>query len=276
MTPACERCGGTGFEIVEREGREFAQPCSCRRPVGQDRTADSFLTACRIPPRYEHCSLENFDPGNESLEAALERAKSYCGGYPYLGRDEGLGLLMTGRSGLGKTHLAVAVLRELWITKGARGQFWDFHELIREIRNSYNEETHTTELQVLEPVTGADILLLDDLGAWKMTDWMLDTLFFIVNSRYLEKRATLITTNLPDANREYAADRSNRLGEYLVERIGAPLRSRLMEMCLIISMDGPDFRQIRQDGRDPGVPGRSKGSRPEATPPPPPRPRFGG
>jgi DNA replication protein DnaC len=270
---ACAVCGGTGFEIVDREGREFAQPCSCRRPQATGRTVSSFLAACRIPPRYEHCTLDSFDAGNESLEAAKDRARSYCQGYPYLDQDEGLGLLITGRSGLGKTHLANAVLRELWLNKGARGQFWDFHELIREIRNSYNEETRTTELQVLEPVTGADVLLLDDLGAWKMTDWMLDTLFFILNSRYLAKRSTLITTNFPDAGPEMAADRSNRRGEYLVERIGAPLRSRLMEMCLIISMDGPDFRQIRQDGRHPRGAGPSRVPRPDE---PPPRPRFGG
>jgi DNA replication protein DnaC len=276
LSSSCAHCGGTGFEIVEREGREFAQPCACRRPAAGTRSADSFLVACRIPPRYEHCSLESFEAGNESLEAARDRAKSYCAGYPYLGQDEGLGLLMTGRSGLGKTHLAVAVLRELWMAKGVRGQFWDFHELIREIKNSYNEETRTTELQVLEPVMAADVLLLDDLGAWKMTDWMLDTLFFILNSRYLAKRSTLITTNFPDATPEAAAsDRSNRLAEYLVERIGTPLRSRLMEMCLIIRMDGPDFRQIRQDGRDPQGSGRGRGGRPEP-PPPPPRPRFGG
>jgi DNA replication protein DnaC len=270
----CERCGGTGFEIVEREGREFAQPCTCRRPQASGRTAASFLAACRIPPRYEHCTLDGFEAGNESLEAAKERARAYCAGYPYLDQDEGLGLLVTGRSGLGKTHLVIAVLRDLWMSKGAQGQFWDFHELIREIRNSYNEETRTTELQVLEPVTGADILVLDDLGAWKMTDWMLDTLFFILNSRYLAKRSTFITTNFPDAPPEMAADRSNRRGEYLVERIGAPLRSRLMEMCLIIPMDGPDFRQIRQDGRHPRPPRGSRGNQPDGTTPP--RPRFGG
>ena len=87
---------------------------------------------------------------------------SYCNGYPHLGPDEGLGPLLTGDNGVGKTHLAVSVLRELMSQKGARGQFWDFHELIREIRNSYNPETKTTELMVLEPVVEADVLLLDD------------------------------------------------------------------------------------------------------------------
>ena len=113
---------------------------------------------------------------------------AYCSGYPHLGADEGLGLLFCGDNGVGKTHLAVGVLRELVETKGARGQFWDFHELIREIKSSYDPETKTTELQVLEPVVEADVLLLDDLGAWKMTDWMNDTLFYILNSRYMAKR----------------------------------------------------------------------------------------
>jgi DNA replication protein DnaC len=133
------------------------------------------------------------------------------------------------------------------VRHGVRGQFWDFHELIREIRNSYNPETRSSELEVLEPVVETDVLLLDDLGAWKMTDWMHDTLFYILNSRYIAKRATLITTNYQDADREavLAAD-SLRRKEYLVERIGQRLRSRLMEMCLVIRMEGTDHRQARQ------------------------------
>ena len=78
---------------------------------------------------------------------------------------------------------------------------------------------------------------------------MNDTLFYILNSRYLAKRATLITTNFQDADREkvLAADPLRRK-EYLVERIGQRLRSRLMEMCVVVAMDGPDRRRVRQDG----------------------------
>ena len=74
---ACERCSGTGFEIVEKEGRDFAQPCACRAAA---RSTPDFVSGARIPARYEACSLENFDGWTPSHEAARERAMSYCSG----------------------------------------------------------------------------------------------------------------------------------------------------------------------------------------------------
>ena len=89
--------------------------------------------------------------------------------------------------------------------------------------------------------------MLDDLGAWKMTDWMNDTLFYILNSRYMAQRPTIITTNYQDVTREaaLAADHLRRR-EFLVERIGQRLRSRLMEMCLVVRMHGADHREASQ------------------------------
>ncbi len=249
MSGTCERCNGTGFRIVDREGREYALPCDCRDARSKPGSEDAFLSSCRVPPRYEHCTFDNFDTLTSSQRQALERAKSYCAGYPYLRQeDEGLGLLFTGSNGVGKTHLAVAVLRELVTGKGAEGQFWDFHELIREIKRSYDPETRTTEVQVLDPVVEADVLVLDDLGAWKMTDWMNDTLFYILNCRYIAKRTTIITTNYEDVDREaaMAADPLVRK-EYLVERIGLRLRSRLLEMCVVVPISGSDRRSQRQE-----------------------------
>jgi DNA replication protein DnaC len=260
----CERCGGTRFEIVSREGREYAQRCACQAAASRE-SGDALLAACRIPPRYEHCAFENFETGGApSLASALEKCVRYCAGYPYVGpTDEGLGLLFTGNSGVGKTHLAVAVLRELVVSKGVRAQFWDFHSLIREIRHSYNDETKTTELEVLAPVVETDLHLLDDLGAWKMTDWMNDTLFYILNGRYLGKRATIITTNFQDAPAEAVrSDSTARLREYLVERIGQPLRSRLMEMSLVVNITATDYRQHRQTSNSEMVLGSRRLSRP--------------
>ena len=275
MVMSCAHCEGTGFVISAREGKEFAQPCACRRS-GASASGTSRLATARIPLRYEHCVLTNFDAVSPSLRAAHERALSYSVGYPHLGSEEGLGLLFTGNSGVGKTHLAVAVLQELAERKGVRGQFWDFQELMREIRNSYDPETKTTELQVLQPVVEMDLLVLDDLGAWKMTDWMNDTLFYILNSRYLARRATLITTNFFDVAPDQAARADHLLKkEYLVERVGTRLRSRLMEMCLVVQIEVDDFRQNRQAGNRNAVLGTEAG--PVTTVKvPEPRPRFGG
>jgi DNA replication protein DnaC len=274
----CETCGGTGFEIVERDGREYAQPCRCRRSAASsDDSKGAILARCRIPPRYQDCTLSTFDAVSPVHRSAIEKVMAFCNGYPYLGTEEGLGLLFSGTNGVGKTHLAVATLRELAEAKGARGEFWDFHELMREIKRSYDPETRTTEMQVLDPVVQIDILLLDDLGAWKITDWMNDTLFYILNSRYLERRPTLITTNFQDVSgREAAsADRMVRR-EYLVDRIGMRLRSRLAEMCLPVVLDGNDFREDRQQGNRSKVLGTTAGRDAPLPPPPPPRPRFGG
>jgi DNA replication protein DnaC len=261
---SCEKCGGIGFEIVARDGREFARACECRR-AGDVAAADT-VAACGVPPRYEHCSLATFEPGNASLRAALDKAMRYCTGYPFSGDDEGLGLLFTGTNGVGKTHLAVAVLRELVATKGVRGAFWDFNALIRQIKRSYDPETRTTEAEVLDPVIATDVVLLDDLGAWKVTDWMVDTLFYILNVRYMEKRVTLITTNYQDVDPKTARRADQNLPkEYLVERIGQRIRSRLMEMCLVIDVQGDDRRETQQSGKRVAVLGRPGSGAPPPT-----------
>jgi len=254
----CERCRGTGFEVAVVKGKdgkdvESVHVCSCRRLDSGQRN-DLVRARLRIPARYEHCSLETFSVGDESSRLhkdALLKITRYCNEYPSRGsksaNDKGLGLLFTGSNGTGKTHLAVAVLRELATRHGVSGQFWDYHELLREIRNSYDPSTAFTEFEVLEPIINMEVLLLDDLGAWKMTDWMNDTLFYLLNKRYLATRPTLITTNYPDreptAREVQQADTLVRR-EYLIDRIGLRLRSRLLEACAVIKLEGPDVRQI--------------------------------
>jgi DNA replication protein DnaC len=254
----CERCRGTGFEIVAVTGAdgaevEVARRCSCQDAAGPDASA-RMREALRIPPRYEHCTFATFEIGEGSsrpTREALAMVLRYCSAWPQRGsaqaNDKGLGLLFTGGNGTGKTHLAVAALRELAESHGVRGQFWDYHELMREIRNSYNPATAITEYELLEPVTSLEVLLLDDLGAWKMTDWMNDTLFYILNRRYLARRPTLITTNYPDREvsaRELMDAEATVRREYLVDRIGHRLRSRLLEACTVVRLEGPDRRQV--------------------------------
>jgi DNA replication protein DnaC len=150
-----------------------------------------------------------------------------------------------GTVGVGKTHLAVGVLKDL-IRKGIPGMFCDYRELLKQIQNSYNPSVQTTEMEVLRPVFEAELLVLDELGAQKPTEWVWDTVSLILNTRYNDKRATLITTNFPDrpaaAVEPSPAQRSAR-EDTLGDRIGERMRSRLHEMCRKVEMAGQDFRQ---------------------------------
>jgi DNA replication protein DnaC len=250
--PVCPACGDTGLRLVRRaDGEQFAAECPCRL----QRKAALRLKRARIPERYAHCSLESFDTGfrsaDPSLAMALMAARRFVDGYPL--ETEGRGILLTGSIGAGKTHLAVGMLRELIEQRGASGLFCDYRDLLKQIQNSYNPQVATTELEILRPVFEAEVLLLDELGAVKPTDWAWDTVAHILNTRYNDKRTTLITTNYanqPSCMAQSAVGETPRTAaaramreETLGDRIGERMRSRLQEMCVTLEMRGEDFRQ---------------------------------
>jgi DNA replication protein DnaC len=149
------------------------------------------------------------------------------------------GLLLIGPVGVGKTHLAVSVLKELIRTKGTPCLLYDFRDLLKEIQDSYNLESQRTESRILQPIYEADVLVLDELGVAKPTAWAQDTMTQIINTRYNQKRVTIFTTNYLDTPTSGE--------ETLAERVGARLRSRLYEMCKEILILGTDYRKRSSD-----------------------------
>jgi len=133
------------------------------------------------------------------------------------------GLLFLGTCGVGKTHLAVALLKQVITEKGDGGLFYDFRDLLREIQASWDSISQTSEWDVLKPVLEARILVLDELGANKPTEWVRDTIAHIINCRYNDKRLTIFTSNFLDTPTKAGE-------ETLTDRIGVRLRSRLYEM----------------------------------------------
>ncbi len=233
--------------------------CECAASSRETRALD----AARIPRRYEHCTLANFetDTLSEDSRAAqwdrsLEQARLIVQGFVrnYTGTED-QGLLLMGPSGVGKTHLGVAALKEL-VQRGHAALFFDYSELLKQIQSSYNAESQLTESAVLDPVLNCEILLLDDLGAGKPSAWALEMVGHILNTRYNEKRVTLITTNFLDAD---AASRMKlvlpsggalRTEDTLGDRIGNRIRSRLYEMCRTVEIVTRDYRrEVRQAGR---------------------------
>jgi DNA replication protein DnaC len=214
--------------------------CECRLDLRTGR----LLKSAGIPVRYEHCTLSDFDinfPGaDRSLAKARLEAGRFVEEYPW----EKTGLLLIGPIGVGKTHLAVGIIQELIRSKSVHGLFCDYRELLKEIQNSYNPSVQTTELEILRPVFDAEVLVLDELGAVKPTEWVWDTVSHILTTRYNDKRTTIITTNFSDqpAGR-VSGPRAAAREETLGDRIGERMRSRLQEMCRVVQMDGSDFRQ---------------------------------
>jgi DNA replication protein DnaC len=153
-----------------------------------------------------------------------------------------VGLLFLGSCGVGKTHLAVSALREL-INKGIPGLFYDFRDLLKEIQDSYNPNTHTSELKILAPIFEAEVLVLDELGASKPTEWVQETITHIINKRYNEKKVTVFTSNYLDIPIGSSYD------ETLTERVGVRLRSRLHEMCRSMLIEGDDYRELIKSKR---------------------------
>jgi DNA replication protein DnaC len=256
----CPLCRGTGWKLVPRSDNpagKVAVACDC----GMQQRSERVIERAHIPKRYEHCDFESYstDVGAtqqqiSSLKNAKLLAQGFVRDYPATAEK---GLLLMGPSGVGKTHLAVAALRDL-IRRGHAGVFCDYRELLKEIQASYNPASESTEMGILEPIRTVEILVLDDLGASKPSDWVRDIVGIVLNARYNERRTTIITTNYADTpatDGEPSRLPSGKLvppvrEDSLEQRIGSRMRSRLFEMCRTVEIVSQDFRrESTQAGR---------------------------
>lgn len=270
----CPECDGRGWIVEADGGAGSARPCGCRRS-----DMPRLLAAAGIPRHYKECTLAGFETrgADQGEMDQLVRARATCRQYidTFLQEDGSYtptGLLFVGPSGVGKTHLAAAVLSELIQRYGVRGRFFDFTSLVHQIQSTFDPASEESTHQVLDPVMGCDVLVLDELGAQRPTQWVRDTLYLILNSRYNRRLATLFTTNHRLESRSgSAALASRRMVEtstsfekqvreetpaapaadrqLLEHRIGSSLVSRLYEMTAIVEIDARDYRRARKKPR---------------------------
>jgi DNA replication protein DnaC len=194
----CPECGGRGWVVVADGGAGTARPCVCQRRDVVPR----LIQAAGIPPRYRRCRLSNFhvSSGRSRQEPQLLAARKAAQDYVDEFLQEGVGfrqsgLLFVGPEGVGKTHLAVAVLLELIERFQLRGRFVEFTSLIHQLQSTFDSDSQESKRQLLDPLSEIPLLVLDELGAQQPTPWVKDILYLIINARYTRRLPTLFTTN---------------------------------------------------------------------------------
>ena len=242
----CPDCQGTGWKHVDDGG---VVRCDCFGDIEPDERVQKL----GLPPRFSGVSFDNFRAGSHrensieynALTGAMGIANKFAEEYPFGPKR---GLLFQGAPGVGKTHLAIASLKRL-AARGFDCIFFDYQTLLQKIRDGYDPAAGASSRETYRAALDTEVLLLDDLGAHRVTDWVLDTVTAIINHRYNEQKALIITTNLPVVEMGHSAIEGDegrsrlRVNDTLADRIGARAVSRLCEVCQEVRISTQDYRR---------------------------------
>jgi DNA replication protein DnaC len=244
--PVCNRCGGSGWVILERDDISGAERCDCILASRSRRIERS----AGIPPVYQNATFENFmlPPDNPTartgLGTVLLTVKNFVREFP---NGDKPGLLLVGDTGSGKTHLAVAALRAL-IARGFDGVFFDYQQLFEKIRSGYDDASGSSDKEAYRTALESEILMIDDLGAQRYKEWVEDTITSLITYRCNHRKPLIATTNLPDDDRvsDYKVGNTTVYKKTLSEVIGVRSRSRLHEMCKVVRMPSVEDYRLRK------------------------------
>ncbi len=232
----CKECKNRGWIIyTDEQGYSFAKPCKCEKGL------EEVLSKGGVPRKYLNCDFSNF-VADKNKSPYVYNAKLILQRFvkDFLEKGKRYGILIKGTIGCGKTHLAAAVLRELAKKGFTNFYFVDFKELLDDIKETFSSSSSFSEADVLYPVLNSNLLVIDDLGSERNTEWTEDVFARILNYRYNRDLPLIITTNYFDKVRKGVPTE-----ETLGERIGTRMRSRLYEMCEEVEIIGTDFRKYK-------------------------------
>jgi len=227
QTQTCDICKGTGFVKTEKGTVKLCECRYKRKDINKE---------LNIPKRYWKASFETFRPDYPSQDTALMIAKRFA--YSF-NPEDGKGITFIGTPGVGKTHLAIATLKAIYEVKGVRGIFFDTKDLIYRLRRSMEEGK---DIKFLNGILNISLLVLDDLGSERLSDWQRELISYIITHRYNNLKSTIITTNfnleMEESNAKISYDLGTRLGENVV--------SKIYEMNEIVIIKGEDRRKLKK------------------------------
>lgn len=265
IDPACEKCKGEGYVVVRDGEVAGARACVCVRecPIcrgdgwapsdPKDPRSARVRCTCRrlsarvarynaigIPGRHAASTIRSFAPYEKGLIKIRKRVGEYVEGWR---RDEdNRGLVLYGDVGRGKTHLIVAIARELVFRYGCTARFVEFSHLVADLKGGFDRKEGPAAR--MEELVAADLLIIDELGKGRNTEWEGTVLDELVSRRYNAVRPILATTNFPPTPPSGRATGDLTTGELpsLVDRVGPRVFSRLRETTDFVSVVGEDFR----------------------------------
>ena len=191
----------------------------------RSRRIKALFDASQLGPRFAACTFETWKPV-ETAERVFQAARGYVDQWPKQ-KQTGDGLLISGGPGCGKSHLAAAIVNEL-LSRGAAAVFANVPDVLGRLRRTYGGSGES-ETRILNALVDADLLVLDDVGAQKWSEWVEETLYYIVNSRYGAKLPIIITTNAEPQD--------------LGDAIGFRTQSRIEETCAMLINKAPNYRR---------------------------------
>jgi DNA replication protein DnaC len=222
-----------------KPGEWYYHPCTpeCEKKNDQreweisrrDARVSTLRERSGLSKRMKGYALDNFDHEvSRSTQKALAKVMDYIMNWSE-NQETGRGLYLCGDVGTGKTHLAVAVMNELISRKRVPSLFVTVPELLDNLRGAYNDPGRNLD-EWMDAVKNADLLLLDDLGSERPTEWVQERVFVIVNHRYREALPTIFTSNIGPKD--------------LAAQLGERTASRIISMCDWISLEGDDYREM--------------------------------
>jgi len=190
LSPECPRCHGAGW--LYDADRHITIPCECLVAASAIRHQERLREWSNLPQGTEDLTFTNFKRKGPSIQNALTTAKAFADG-----KLEARWLIMQGERGLGKTHLAIAIVRHR-LTAGDPvnwGKYVHAPELLDDLRSTFGEETRENYQTVFSRYKDVPLLVLDDLGVEKWSPWVEEKLDQLFDWRWLRRLETVVTTN---------------------------------------------------------------------------------